>query len=103
MVDRSLEGDVRCRRAIADAGRQLGVAIAGICNLFNPQRVIVGGDLTRAGAILLEPLRASLRLHAVLTAAESVQIVPSAFPGQSELLGALALALREAPEAVGLA
>lgn len=90
------EGDVRCRRAVADAGREIGVAVAGLCNLVNPERVIVGGLLSRAGEILLQPLRESIRRHAVLAAAENVEVVAGSFGDRAELLGSLALVLRAA-------
>jgi predicted NBD/HSP70 family sugar kinase len=94
VIERASAGDVRCRRAISDAGREIGVAIAGLCNLINPERVIIGGMLSRAGGILFEPLRESIRRHAVQAAAERVDVRPASFVERAELLGALALALR---------
>jgi predicted NBD/HSP70 family sugar kinase len=88
------QGDVRCRRAISDAGREIGVAVAGLCNLINPERVIVGGLLSRAGDVLLQPLRESIRRHAVQATAEKVEVVQAVFVERAELLGSLALALR---------
>jgi len=96
VIARAADGDVRCRRAISDAGREMGVAIAGLCNLINPERVIVGGLLSRAGGILLQPLRDSIRRHAVQAAAERVDVREASFVERAELLGALALALRGA-------
>ena len=93
VIELAVEGDVRCRRAISDAGRQMGVAVAGLCNLINPERVIIGGLLSRSGELLLQPIRESIRRHAVLAAAERVQVVPAAFVERAELLGSLALAL----------
>lgn len=95
VVELALAGDVRCRRAISDAGREIGVAVAGLCNLINPERVIIGGLLSGAGKILINPMRESLRRHAVQAAAESVEVLPAVFVERAELLGALALALRE--------
>jgi len=101
VIDRALDGDVRCRRAIADAGREMGVAVAGLCNLINPERIIVGGLLSRAGELLLGPLRTSLERHAVQVAAEQTEVVAAEFVERSELLGAVALALqRTAPSSV---
>ncbi len=94
VIQRAMEGDLRCRRAISDAGREMGVAVAGLCNLINPERVIVGGLLSRAGELLLGPLRASLERHAVQAAAEKVEVVEAEFVERAELLGAVALALR---------
>lgn len=93
IVERAAEGDVRCRRAIADAGREIGVAVAGLCNLINPQRVIVGGLLSRAGEVLLRAMRESIRRHAVQAAAESVEVRAAVFVERAELLGAVALPL----------
>lgn len=94
VIELAGHGDLRCRRAISDAGREIGVAIAGLCNLVNPERVIIGGLLSRAGDILLEPIRESIRRHAVLAAAERVEVLAAVFVERAELLGSLALALR---------
>ena len=96
VIELAAEGDVRCRRAISDAGHEIGVAVAGLCNLINPERVIVGGLLSRAGELLLEPIRQSIRRHAVLAAAERVEVMPAVFVERAELLGSLALALSSA-------
>ena len=96
VIELVVDGDVRARRAVSDAGREIGVAVAGLCNLINPERVIVGGMLSRAGEVLLQPLRESLRRHAVQAAAEKVEVVQAVFVERAELLGSLALALRGA-------
>ena len=94
VIELAAGGDVRCRRAISDAGREIGVAVAGLCNLINPERVIVGGLLSRAGELLLQPIREAIRRHAVFAAAERVDVVAAAFVERAELLGSLALALQ---------
>ncbi|TAN34981.1 ROK family transcriptional regulator [bacterium] len=94
VIELAAEGDLRCQRAISDAGREIGVAVAGLCNLINPERVIVGGLLSRAGEVLLRPLRESIRRHAVQAAAERLEVLPAVFVERAELLGSVALALR---------
>ena len=42
-------GDAAAQRLIGDAGRAIGMAVANLCNLLNPECVIVGGDLSAAG------------------------------------------------------
>lgn len=93
IVELAAEGDVRCRRAVADAGREIGVAVAGLCNLINPERVIVGGLLSQAGEVLLRPLRESIRRHAIQAAAQTVDVRAAVFVERAELLGAVALPL----------
>src|SRR6202011_2343229 len=65
VIELAAEGDIRCRRAISDAGREIGVAVAGLCNLINPERIVVGGQLSRAGDLLLDSIRDSIRRYAV--------------------------------------
>jgi predicted NBD/HSP70 family sugar kinase len=91
-------GELRCHRAISDAGHEIGVAIASLCNLINPERVIVGGLLSRTGEVLLHPMRESIRRHAVQAAAEKLDVVPALFVERAELLGSLALALQRSSE-----
>jgi predicted NBD/HSP70 family sugar kinase len=98
IVELAIAGDLRCHRAIADAGHEIGVAIAGLCNLINPERVIVGGLLSRTGEVLLHPMRESIRRHAVQAAAEILDVRPAVFVERAELLGSLALALQGSSE-----
>jgi predicted NBD/HSP70 family sugar kinase/biotin operon repressor len=87
-------GELACRRAIEDAGRHVGVAVANLCNMVNPQRVVVGGQLSLAADILLEPLRDSFRRYAVQAAAETVEIVAGQLGERAEAIGALAFGMR---------
>lgn len=96
VIELAAQGDLRCRRAISDAGRAIGVAVAGLCNLINPERIVVGGLLSRSGDLLLQPIRDSIRRYTVLAAAECVDVVPATFVERAELLGALALVIRRA-------
>lgn len=95
VIAMAVEGDWPCRRALADAGREIGIAVAGLCNLVNPERVIVGGITSRAGDILLEPMRESISRHSVQAAAETLEVLPADFVERSELLGCLVLAIRK--------
>jgi predicted NBD/HSP70 family sugar kinase len=101
VLSRAADGDPGCRRALADAGRHIGVAVANLCNLVNPERIVVGGSLGHAGALLLDPLRESVSLRAIPTAGEDVRIVPGELGERAELLGAVALVLQEVSLAQG--
>jgi predicted NBD/HSP70 family sugar kinase len=93
-ISRALAGDAGCQRAVADAGRTIGTSVATLCNLFNPRRIVVGGDLSAAGELLLEPLRESLRLGTIRSAADDVEVVKGILGERAEVLGAVALVLR---------
>jgi predicted NBD/HSP70 family sugar kinase len=101
VISRAHDGDLACARALADAGRNIGVATATLCNLFNPQCIAVGGSLGTAGDLLLNPMRESLGLRAIPSAAADVRIVQAELGERAELLGALALVLDKASELAG--
>lgn len=86
-------GDTGCQRAIADAGRVLGRVVAAVCNVFNPDTVVVGGDLGEAGDVLLDPMREAVGRYAIAPAAEDARIVAGVLGERAQVLGALALAL----------
>jgi predicted NBD/HSP70 family sugar kinase len=100
VVELALEGDPGCRRAIADAGSYTGHAVANLCNLFNPERIVVGGSLGAAGEVLLGPLREAVRRRVIPSAVGDVEIVPGVLGDRAELLGAVALVLKEKEQGV---
>lgn len=95
IVQLAQRGDLGCRRVIADVGRQIGTGVANLCNLLNPRRVILGGDLAEAGELLLSPLRESVARYAIPSAARQLSVVPGTLGGRAEVLGALALVMSE--------
>jgi predicted NBD/HSP70 family sugar kinase len=100
MIEMARDGDPGGRRVIADAGRAVGQVVAGLCNLFNPEMVVVGGDLSAAGELLLDPLRASIDRYALPAATEKLEVVAGELGERANLLGALALAIAQSGEAV---
>jgi predicted NBD/HSP70 family sugar kinase len=94
MLELAAEGDAAAQRLLGDAGRALGVAIANLCNILNPACVIVGGDLSGAGDVLLEPLRDEVRRNAIPSAVQDLAIVAGVLGERAEMLGALALVMR---------
>jgi predicted NBD/HSP70 family sugar kinase/biotin operon repressor len=87
------QGDAGCSRAIADAGRVLGRVVAAICNIFNPEMVVVGGDLGEAGDLLLDPMREAVGRYAIAPAAADAKVVAGELGERAQVLGALALAI----------
>jgi predicted NBD/HSP70 family sugar kinase len=96
VISLSNQGNQACRRVLRDTGRRLGAAIASVCNLLNPERVVVGGVLGGAGGVLFDTLNEEVGWYVSALSGEAVPVVPADLPeGQAELIGALALALRE--------
>jgi predicted NBD/HSP70 family sugar kinase len=95
LLELCADGDAAAQRLIGDAGRAIGIAVANLCNIINPECVIVGGDLSAAGETLLGPLREEARRNAIPSAAGNLEIVPGVLGERAEMLGALALVMSE--------
>jgi predicted NBD/HSP70 family sugar kinase len=85
------------QRAVADAGEAVGIVLATLVNIVNPQLLLVGGELAAAGEILLEPIRAAIARHCVAPAAASVRVAAGTLGPRAEVLGAAALILAQSP------
>jgi len=93
VLDAAREGDGVAREALVEAGQYLGIAIANLVNLVNPQMVVLGGPVGRVGTAILEPIRREVRLRAAIQSAAVLQIVPSALGEDAGAIGAVALFL----------
>jgi predicted NBD/HSP70 family sugar kinase len=91
MIALARDGDPGCQRVIADAGRIVGRVTGAICNQFNPERIVVGGELALAGDLLLDPLRESTSRYAIPAATEELTVAAGQLGDRAELMGALAL------------
>ena len=61
ILEHAERGDKLAYSIISDAAGHLGIGIANIINIFNPQKVVLAGGLARAGQLLLEPARRILK------------------------------------------
>jgi len=94
MVGAAIAGDVVAERLIADAGATTGRSLASICNVLNPELVIVGGDLAETGELLLAPMRDSLSRLALKLIGDHVRVVPASLGNRAGAMGGVALVLR---------
>lgn len=88
-------GDKLAIELIESAGINLGTRIAYLINLFNPEVVIVGGGIEKAGELVLELIRRTVKKLAFEEPASKVRIIPSALGDEAVALGAASLVLRE--------
>jgi glucokinase len=94
-------GDRGAMAVLRDAGRWLGVGLAGLGNLFNPDAFVIGGGVAELGELILEPARAEYRRRALPPNAHA-DVRAAAFGANAGVLGA-ALAARDALAAPGRA
>lgn len=86
------EGDPIAREIIDGAAHALGLGLAGIVNIFNPDLIVIGGGAASIGAPLLEPAIETMRANAFSGPLADVRLVPAALGGRAAAIGALTLA-----------
>ncbi|MBI4537729.1 MAG: ROK family protein [candidate division NC10 bacterium] len=95
LVQAAREGDALAREVWDEAVRCLGIGVAAVITILAPERIVVGGGVSRAGEFLLAPLREEVRRHVKLVPVQSVPILPAALGPDVGILGAAAVALDE--------
>lgn len=93
LIRKAQEGDAVCRRILQDAGRMLGRAMGHVCNILNPDAIVLGGELADARDLVLAPCRQSLEQCALSGAREDLVLRTSTLGEFAEAQGALVLGL----------
>ena len=88
-------GDQLARELVEHAAMQLGIRVAYLVNLLNPEIVIIGGGIERAGSLLLEPVWRSVKKYAYEEPASLVDILPGQLGENAAALGAACWVIRE--------
>jgi predicted NBD/HSP70 family sugar kinase len=87
-------GDPVALAAVEDVGRWLGTGLAGLVNVFNPQRVVLGGLLASIWPVVEEIVEAELRARVMAPAIDIDDLIrPTQLGADGPLLGAAELAL----------
>jgi predicted NBD/HSP70 family sugar kinase len=96
LVRAARAGDAGARRIVADVGAHLGVAVASLMNVLNPAVVVLGGEITGVGELLLAPVRAAVCDRSLATTFEDTAITTSNLGDKAIAVGAATMVLRSA-------
>ena len=93
IVQFALDGNVICREAMEDVAVNLGVGIADLVNIFNPQMVVIGGAFIAGKDILHSIIEKTIVSNALQPSVENLQIKFSERNTEACVLGAVAVVL----------
>jgi len=88
-------GDSLSLEVITEAATYLGVGLANLVNIFNPDMIIVGGGMAKLGELLLTPARQVVLERAFQLPAQAVRIVPAQLGDDAGVLGAATFAFQQ--------
>ena len=92
IMDAVAREDVLCIDVIERIGILLGEKTSGLINLFNPELVVVGGELAMTGDYLLDPMRMAVNKHAIHLVSRDTRICRSALGMDAGIVGACLVA-----------
>ena len=81
-------GDPVAQRIFTITGEYIGIGMASVVNLLNPEKIIVGGGVADAGDFLLAPLTETLKKRAMKIAGSAVEVVPAQLGNTAGVIGA---------------
>lgn len=100
VIDAALGGDPVAIEVIEEVGTSVGIALANVVNLFNPDVIIIGGPTSRAGSILLKRLDREVRSRALTVPGRHVTIALSDLGTRAGAIGGAILVLRQASDLI---
>lgn len=91
MADAARAGDPFCVQLWKDAGEQLGCALVNFVNVFNPDRIVLCGGVSKAGDLILKPALHTLGARAFAAPAKHVRVTVSKYDERLGVVGAALL------------
>ena len=92
------DGDALAKELIARTGYYVGIGLANLVNIFNPELIVIGGGLSNMGDMLLEPAFKVAGERAFRQSFEAVRFARAELGRDSGVLGAAAFALMRVKE-----
>lgn len=95
VIEASKKGDELAVQFIEEAGTYLGTKIAYLVNLFNPQAVVIGRGIEKAGDVLLDAVKKAVKLWGYEESVKVVKIIPTSLEEDTIAIGAGALVIKK--------
>ncbi|WP_411809983.1 ROK family glucokinase [Alkalihalophilus marmarensis] len=86
------KGDHLAEQVLDETASYLGVAIANLSNALNPEKIVIGGGVSKAGDALLEPLRTYFNQYALERVASSAEFKIATLGNDAGVIGGAWLA-----------
>lgn len=92
ILDAIQKEDVLSIETLQKVAVELGTNLAGIINIFNPEMLVIGGDLSVTGAYLTQPICMGIKKFSLNMVNEDSQVATSTLKEHAGLIGACLMA-----------
>ncbi len=87
----ALKGDIVANHVWNNVGEKLGILLASLINIFNPDNIVLCGGISNAGKLLMIPAKKEIKARAFKTSANACKIVISKYTSKLGVVGAAML------------
>ena len=84
--------DTLCIEIVEEVGNNLGRYISGIINIFNPELVVIGGQVAETGGFIMLPIKSAIRKYSLNLVNKDSKIVASKLTNKAGVVGACMIA-----------
>ncbi|MCK0470331.1 ROK family transcriptional regulator [Halalkalibacter sp. APA_J-10(15)] len=91
----AMAGDELAIELLEETGTYLGIGIINSIHFMNPEKVIIGGGVSKAGDFILEPLKKVVQTKALTEQARNTEIVLSHLGDNGTVIGAVTIVLKQ--------
>jgi len=95
VADAAKEGDELASNVFSRATEYIGIGIANLIGIFNPDLIVIGGGVSLAGDIFFNNIRSVVQKNLMHPAAREVEILPVAFGANAAIMGSFSLILNK--------
>ena len=88
------KGNKKAQKAINTAAKYIGIGIANINNMLNPDIFVIGGGVSNMGSLLLDPVKEWARKCSMEASRKSLIIVPAKLKNNAGVMGAIAICMK---------
>ncbi|MFI3331588.1 MAG: ROK family protein [Rikenellaceae bacterium] len=87
IVESAKKDDILAIELIESAGEKIGKSIAFLINIFNPETVVIGGNLACAGDIIMLPIKSAVNKYSLSVVYKDTNFKISTMSGNAPALG----------------
>lgn len=89
------KGDMVAKDILDESLSYLGITVASVANIFDPDKIVIGGGVSEAGPIIFEKIDEEMRRRVLPTIYNNCKVEKAVLGTKAGVLGAAALAIME--------
>lgn len=94
IIKAAKQDDIFAIELLQNAGEKIGEGISTLIHLFNPELIVIGGEITDAGDLIIAPIRQTLNKYTLARMKNQCEIQMSNLYSQATILGTLMVVMK---------